>query len=591
MADNHHLLQVWLNLQCKMLAGAMRAVVLQQDQSGGHYHPVAHWPDESAVTPALSNTAAVALRKRVCIVDPFSGNEATGQREGDIVAFPFSDDGVIAYVIAAEVAAGGGSQRSAVARALQWGCAWLRLLLSQQAPVSENRLRTVIDMVATTLEHPLFQDSASAVVTELSLRLGCERVSLGFLRGSSVHIHALSRTASTDTRMRLLRVIAGAMDEALDQDMTIAFPVSTSDQAFVTQGHAELSREFGSGSICTVPISYEARLLGAITFEHRDKARFDPETIAFCEAVVALAGPILAGKLREERWFAPKIWDRVRVQAAKLAGPRHVPFKLGTASAVALAMLLSFATGAYRVSADAALEGMIQRAVTAPFDGYVAESDVRPGDLVTAGQLLCSLDDQDLSLEQLKWSSEAGKLRKEYREAMAAHESARVRILQAQLEQAAAQLALVDEQLARTRVSAPVDGMIVAGDLSQSLGAPVGRGDVLFEVAPLDDYRVMLAVDEREIGQLRSGQAGYLALAGLPNQSFPIIVERITPISTAADGQNFFTVQAKLLTETTYLLRPGMQGVGKIYIGRRKLIWIWTHDLVDWLRLRAWAWA
>jgi hypothetical protein len=33
-----------------------------------------------------------------------------------------------------------------------------------------------------------------------------------------------------------------------------------------------------------------------------------------------------------------------------------------------------------------------------------------------------------------------------------------------------------------------------------------------------------------------------------------------------------------------------MEGVGKILVGDRKLIWIWTHSLVDWLRLFAWKW-
>ena len=29
-------------------------------------------------------------------------------------------------------------------------------------------------------------------------------------------------------------------------------------------------------------------------------------------------------------------------------------------------------------------------------------------------------------------------------------------------------------------------------------------------------------------------------------------------------------------------LRPGMEGVGKIEIGRRSLAWIWLHPLIDW---------
>jgi hypothetical protein len=37
------------------------------------------------------------------------------------------------------------------------------------------------------------------------------------------------------------------------------------------------------------------------------------------------------------------------------------------------------------------------------------------------------------------------------------------------------------------------------------------------------------------------------------------------------------------------LLHPGMEGVAKIEVGSRKLIWIWSRRLVDWLRL--WTWA
>ena len=72
---------------------------------------------------------------------------------------------------------------------------------------------------------------------------------------------------------------------------------------------------------------------------------------------------------------------------------------------------------------------------------------------------------------------------------------------------------------ARTRLSAPLDGLVVSGDLSQSLGAPLERGDVLFEVGPLDGYRIMLEVDEREVAQVRPGQQGDLALSGLPHRA------------------------------------------------------------------------
>ena len=169
------------------------------------------------------------------------------------------------------------------------------------------------------------------------------------------------------------------------------------------------------------------------------------------------------------------------------------------------------------------------------------------------------------------------------REALAQHDRAKFAILRAKVEQADASLALVKEKLARAQIKAPIEGVVVRGDLSQSLGAPVKRGDVLFEVAPLDNYRVVLQVDEPDIAQVQPGQAGRLSLASLPHLKFPFTVERVVPTSTAEDGRNFFAVEARL-DEPANNLRPGMAGVGKIEVGRRPLIWIWTHRLSDRLK-------
>ena len=95
-----------------------------------------------------------------------------------------------------------------------------------------------------------------------------------------------------------------------------------------------------------------------------------------------------------------------------------------------------------------------------------------------------------------------------------------------------------------------------------------------FELALLCDIRI----------------AARSAVFGLPDRRLPFHIERITPISTQAEGRNLFTVEAQL-DDTPDLLRPGMDGVGKIDIGERRLIWIWTHRLTDWLRLWAWSWS
>ena len=152
-----------------------------------------------------------------------------------------------------------------------------------------------------------------------------------------------------------------------------------------------------------------------------------------------------------------------------------------------------------------------------------------------------------------------------------------------------AQLALVDEQIGRTRLVAPFDAVIVKGDLSQSLGAAVERGNVLFELAPLDTYRIIMKVDERGIADVAVGQTGRLALNSMPNEAIDLVVEKITPVSVVDQGRNFFRVEATA-KGALEKLRPGMEGVGKIHVDERKLLWIWTHKLVHWVRMWIWSW-
>ena len=146
---------------------------------------------------------------------------------------------------------------------------------------------------------------------------------------------------------------------------------------------------------------------------------------------------------------------------------------------------------------------------------------------------------------------------------------------------------LVEQQLARAKLVAPFTGLVVKGDLNQSLGAPVKRGEVLYEVAPTNEYRVVLKVDDRDIGLITLEQRGHLKLSGIPVKSIDITIDRLTPVSDTEKGRNYFRVEA-VMDSHSDLMRPGMEGIAKIEIGREKLLWIWTRRLVDWLRLFIW---
>ena len=202
--------------------------------------------------------------------------------------------------------------------------------------------------------------------------------------------------------------------------------------------------------------------------------------------------------------------------------------------------------------------------------------------------VLATLDDLALSLEVAKWQAGYEQALNEYREALAKLDSAKVTTLRAAMDRALAELELAEDDLAHSEIRAPIAGVVVSGDFSQSLGAPLQRGATLFELAPLDGYHVSVRVPEADVGYVAVGQRGRLALAALPGESVEIVVERVTPVSEVVDGRNVFEVEARL-DAATDSLRPGMQGAAKLEVGRAKLLWLWTHHAVDWLRLRLFA--
>jgi len=585
-----NLIQSWLDLQCQLLVGSRRAIVLLGDPRAGPVLPAATWPDAAASTPGLSNAAASALQQRRIVVRAKDSAPEAAQQKGDIIAVPILREKELAGVVTVEFTARPQIEQRAAAKTLAQNTVWLELLMREKSAADDSPALAVVDLVAASIEHTHFEAAVSSTVTRLATQLGCERVSLGFVRGDRVEVRAMSGTATLNPKLRLTRAIGNTMDEAIGQDTTIVYPTNDKKSFIATRCHEELAKMTAGGSVCTIPISRDGALVGAATFEHEGERALNRKTVTLCETVISLIGPILYEKYLHDRWFGAKLSAAWTQQLGKFTHPGHLMLKTGTAAVLCAVAFLATANGEYRVTAEAVLEGTVQRVVVAPVDGYIKEATARAGDIVEKGQVLARLDDKDLELELRERVSAKAKLQREFRQAMSELDSTRVSILRAQLDQASARLALTAQNLEHTRAVSPMNGIIISGDLSQSLGTPVQRGDTLFEIAPLDSYRVMLKVDERDVRRLSPGQTGRLALVGFPDEYLPFAIERITPVATATEGRNFFAVEAKL-EHHPQRLRPGMEGIGKIDIGQRRLIWIWSHNLIDWFRLLAWTWT
>jgi multidrug resistance efflux pump len=585
--------QHWLALQCRMIGGVQAAMVLLGPADRGPFRPVATWPEGRHNLKRLSKTAEKTLadRRRIVSRGPSAeGGTPNGHYE---IGYPIEARGALHGATVLELLPTSEVTLQGVMRQLQWGAAWLELLLCREAVVGErevrDRMQTALDLMATAVGQERFYASAMAVVTTLATRLHCDRVSVGFLQRGHAHVTALSHSAEFKQRANVIQALADAMDEAIDQREAIVYPVPEEGPSAVVLAHEHFAEEHGTGSILTVPLESGGQAVGALLLERAAGHPFDQKTVDLCRSVGALVGPLLDVQRREDRWLVTKGWESLSRFVRHLLGPSHVAMKLTTAAIVGLVAFCFFAEGDYRVSAKTVLEPIVQRAAAAPFDGYIRDAPLRAGDLVHVNDVLCILDDRELRLERLKALSKFEEYQKEYHKAMAEREAAKVEILTAQMKQVRSEIDLLDDQLAHTRVLSPFDGIVVSGDLSQQLGSPVEKGKVLFEIAPLDSYRIVLEVDERDIADVRVGQKGNVLLSAFPSDPLAITVQKVTPVSTAKEGRNFFRVEATL-AESHDRLRPAMEGAGKIDIDQRLLVWIWTHQVVDWIRMAVWSW-
>lgn len=582
-----HFAQNWLDIQCLSIPDISSALFLLSDANKKSLQPAAQWPLNSQDPLELVAISKLALESKEDVINSKVSN-TNGEQVFDYIASPIYIDQQLIGVVAVKTAHHDSELQQQIQYTLSIGKQWLSLPKTESSD-QDPFYMTMVKLAVNTLQQDTVNKAFTVLLSELSREFSCQRVSIGEIKGHHARVIALSNNASFDDKAKLIGSISAAMDESLSQGQSTVFPPEGEDNAFISTAHADLARQYGCGSICSIPLIDNDSIFAILTMERNEDRPFDQDTIYICEQTLALLSPYLMLKKNNERLWIKKLGSSIKSSLSSLFGFQHLGLKLASFTIIAILSLASFIEGDFRVGADAVLEGKVQRTVSAPMAGFIESANVRAGDIVAKGDVLATMEDSELKLEKVKLVSQLLQLRREHREAMAERELVQVRVLDSQITQINAQIDLTQEQLQRTQIKVPFDGIIIEGDLSQSLGAPIERGDSLFKIAPLDGYRVILKVNERSISYLRQQQVGYLALSSFPNRKFPLSIKKITSVASSEEGNNIFRVEA-VLSDAPALLRPGMEGIAKVNIGQEKLLWIWTHELVDWLKLWVWSW-
>ncbi len=595
-------LQAWFRLLCREAGSPPRAVLLLRTTEGA-FAPIAHWPASVTPPPApaegtepppdpLAQACDAALKSAAIALRP----AGIGQRA---IGCPVVVDGAVEALIGMIVPE---LQLREAARRLHWGAGWLYGMIAERQAREEKThaadTAAALRVLAAIEEGDGLEAGLRAFVNEVQPLIGADRVAIALLQRGRLRLRALSQTADPEIRAAAMRSLVQAMEEARLQIVPLTWPAPATGQTVaVLAAHASHAAPAGVLGMISLPLAVEGRVIGVVSAERMTTGtgggRFSEPERDRLAAMAALCAPVLNLYLREHRLVSGRGRRGLARAVAAVFGRRSPGIKLAAVVLVLLGLLLAGARTELRIPARAELRGAVQRVVVAPFDGFVAQAPLRAGDRADAGAVLAVLDDTDLRLDLLRWESERARLEQEKSTALAAGERAKVAASDAEIARVSADLDLARSRLARVAIRAPFDGLVIEGDLSQRLGAPVRQGEELFRLAAGQDLRLDLVVGEYDIALIRPGAPGTVALSGMSGAVLHFEVTRIAEVAAVEREGNAFRVEARLTDPPDTLptaLRPGLEGVAKIDAGRAGLVPALLRPVTERLRILLWRW-
>lgn len=576
----------WLIWQCEMISGVIQgAIYIPGNLQLGSAQVL--WPIDGHVESLLLEASNEVKNTGAGVKLSKLSYGPNLQRLCDVVASPIIKEGQVTAIVAISLSVRSEAQQQAVLQLVRWGGLWLDTLIEREQRFTEKRNEYILTLSSSVARQSNVNTAAIEAVNRLEKCAGCSRVSLGIRENLKTTVRAVSNTPEFDSRSPLITLIENAMEESIDQETSLVIPQGPLD-GHVSSAHHALSKHTSVQNILSLPLKYKSEYLGALTFERCDGDEFDLDTIKYLSSIATLLSSTFAHKVLLEKPLRTKLLAKLNNSSNYTAERSFSKTKLAGVAVLGLIVIANIYHSPYSVKAPSIIEGAKRQLIAAPMNGYIKTAAVRVGDTVKSGQALAILDSQRLRLEKRRFTSQKNQITHLYQTAIATQDRTELAKLNAKIEQIDSDISLVNNQLERTTLAAPFSGVVLSGDLSQSLGSPVELGQVLFEVAPLEDYRVILEVPERDIQHISPGQQGRLVVTALPDKNFKFEVDSISPLANSNSSGNFFMVEANLIEKSEILL-PGMSGIARIQSVEKSIWWIWTHKLVNKVTLFFWS--
>jgi len=414
-----------------------------------------------------------------------------------------------------------------------------------------------------------------SIVNATSALIEYDRCAIAIQEKGKLRLGAVSGSAEVDRKNPDVR----RMDELLQWVFLSGSDASVSqdDEGTIVADRPETEEKFravfqesGMRSFFGVVLKDEEGKLGALAFESRQPFSFDEGTrdllsILVNQATVAVRNAQLYQQVPLAGFLKPLLDKRRKVAA--IPARRKRAWAIGTLIA---AIVLFVVPWPLRVSGPARVLPGRRAAVTSLVDGVIAEVYRREGDRVEAGDVIAALKPEPFEAALAQARSALTLAESDVARARESADASAVFDGESRTREAAAQIALASDRLARTRLTAPTSGIIVTPRIEERVGQLLSRGAELCVVADLKTVTAELAVPESDVALIKAGQRSALKFNPYPGSLFRGSVDRVGA-RLRQDGEERFLIAEVSIPNPDGLLKTGMLGTGKVSVGTRSV--------------------
>jgi multidrug efflux pump subunit AcrA (membrane-fusion protein) len=441
----------------------------------------------------------------------------------------------------------------------------------------------LVELSSLAAAAPFFEEAVRILTDRMQKHLGCHQAALGLVRGRTVRLERISGADHFDTLGNATRLIESAMQDALLAGEPVRWPRETraaADAGLSDVAHQELHRTLGLDHAHSIPLRRsDGQIVAVLTLMWRGAVVPTLETGRFIEAATPHLGSLLGVLRRADPGNARKWWFHLWGSLAR--AKKGLIAAAVVAGVVVLALPMRFP-----VKVDCTVDPVLRRVVPAQFDGILKESFFKPGDLVKKNDLLAVMDDKQLLWRKAELVASRDRAIRQRDLAMSDPRAAVATAQMAQLEADGIdlELRLIAFKEENLELCAPIDGMVLVGDLERARGVPVGQGDVLYEIGPIDQMVAELMIPAYDISLVKEGDAVSLRLAAFPGKTWEAVIKKIRPQAETVDGESVFVAEALLTPDEARTLRAGMKGRASIRGESGPVAWVLTRRLWGFLR-------